>query len=345
MYQKKSRQCCAAMLIVSVCLRLCMFLGLDEQLGQLFMQTAKSKQTAEFLLYLETGKRIAPEPIPTPTAVVYLQPVQTETQQPPPEPVQSVKTVPAQEITISGNCSYPFDAAALLAQQSSLCVDPSPQILVVQSHTTEAYAEEDGLTYEKITDYRTLDETRNMLAVGDVLVQELRQRGFTVFHDRSIHDYPNYNSSYWNCLQSITWWKQKYPDVQLIIDLHRDAVENEQGQAIALCSEQAGQQTAQLMLVVGTNEGGLEHPDWQENLANALKLQSVLMGEYPGLCRHMDLRTERFNQHAAPGAILVEVGTNGNTLTQAKASAALLADGIAKFLTAMEQNEGTLPPS
>ena len=112
--------------------------------------------------------------------------------------------------------------------------------------------------------------------------------------------------------------------------------------AVALASTQNGEAAAQLMLVVGTDQGGLSHPNWQENLANALKLQSVLEGQYPGLCRDLDRRTERFNQHATPGSILVEVGTNGNTLRQALHSAELLGDSLARMLNALRTNGGTL---
>ena len=201
----------------------------------------------------------------------------------------------------------------------------------------------DGSTYEPVSEYRTLDQTKNMIAVGDVLAETLRQNGVEVIHDREIYDYPDYNSSYYNSLQNIEAWKRKCPGLQIVIDVHRDAVETEDGQVVALLDEQDGQSVAQLMLVVGTDEGGLEHPNWQENLANALKLQSVLMGEYPDLCRKLDLRTERFNQHALPGSILVEIGTNGNTLTQAKASAVLLGNGLSKLINVLQTNDGVLP--
>jgi len=97
------------------------------------------------------------------------------------------------------------------------------------------------------------------------------------------------------------------------------------------------------MLVVGTDQGGLHHPDWEENLANALKLQAVLEGAYPGLCRNLDLRTERFNQHATAGSILIEVGTNGNTLEQSLRSAQLLGDGLAQLLLTLKDTGGVLP--
>lgn len=354
MYRRRSRQCCAAMLIVSVCLRLCMFLGLDEKLGQILLNVVKSEETAKFLLYLETGQVVQTEKKKATVAVVKYEPPQPresaeEERETPPEPElppEPVKTAAAEEITVTGGCTYTYDKASLLRQKTTMELSgQQPQILIIHSHTTEAYSDSDGLTYTATSPYRTLDETRNMLAVGDALAQALEQQGVAVLHDRSVHDYPDYNVSYWSSLQSIRWWQQQYPQIQMVIDIHRDAVEDEQGRAVALCSEQQGEQMARLMLVVGTDEGGLEHPNWQENLANALKLQSVLMGEYPGLCRNLDLRTERFNQHVAPGAILVEVGTNGNTLTQAKASVRLLADAVAKLMQTLEQNGGSLEPS
>jgi len=342
MYQKKSRQCCAAMLVVSVCLRVCMFLGLDEKLGSLAMRLIRDPKTAQVLLYLETGQKVEIEPQqeePTIITCAVSLPIEPEVQQP-----QTVKTVPADRIVVAGACTYPYDKAALLARKSTLSFGgEGPQVLIVHSHSTEAYSMSDGMQYEPVSDYRTLDRTKNMIAVGTVLADTLRKNGVEVIHDTTIFDYPDYNTSYYSSLQRILYWKEQYPGIQIVIDLHRDAVENEQGQVVALLDEHEGQQVAQLMLVVGTDEGGLEHPNWQENLANALKLQSVLMGEYPNLCRKLDLRTERFNQHATPGSILVEVGTNGNTLTQAKASAILLGNGLCKLIDALQTNDGVLP--
>ena len=340
MYQRKSRQYCALMLIVSVCLRVCMFLGLDERLGRLASQFVRDPKTAEFLLFLETGQRVelteeepevlkvvvtAPQPKPVPVTVVKKEPT---------------KTAPAEELSVVGQCSYAYDKQALLQQQTSLDFSgDGPQILIVHSHSTEAYTPSDGLTYESIPSYRTLDETRNVIAVGAVLAEALRRQGVEVIHDTAVNDYPDYNVSYWNALQRIEQWQAQYPNIQLVLDIHRDAVENEDGEAVALLSTQGEARAAQLMLVVGTDEGGLEHPNWQSNLSNALKLQSVLAGEYPGLCRKLDLRTERFNQHVAPGAMLIEVGTNGNTLTQAKTAAVLLADAVVRTMELMEESK------
>lgn len=335
MERKKSRQCCALMLIVSMCLRLCMFLGLDERLGQLVRAAASSPKTAEFLLFLETGQRVE-LPRPQPEVITVQLPKTT------PVPVTVTKksptvTVSADRIPVAGACSYSYDKEALLAAPSDLDFSgEGPQVLIVHSHTTEAYSPAED--YAQIPSYRTLDETKNVTAVGAVLAEALRQQGVEVIHDTAVNDYPDYNVSYWNTLQRIEIWQAQYPGLQLILDIHRDAVENEDGEAVALLSSQQGESAAQLMLVVGTDEGGLEHPHWQKNLANALKLQSVLMGQYPGLCRKLDLRTERFNQHTAPGAMLIEVGTNGNTLDQAKTAALLLADAIVRMMELTEEN-------
>ena len=347
MYQRKSRRCCAMMLLVSICLRICMFLGLDAKAAALLVDAASSPDFARFLLYLETGQVAQAEvPMPEPELVV------VRMHQPQSKPVEPVEmevicveeptlpaaTAAAEEITVAGGCTYTYDKAALLAQPSTLDFSgDGPKILIVHTHSTEAYTPEAGWEYEAMTGYRTLDQTRSVIAVGDALAQTLERYGIEVLHDKTVNDYPSYNDSYWTTLQKINDWLIQYPSIQMVIDIHRDAVEDVSGGAVALSSTQNGQSAAQLMLVVGTDQGGLNHPDWQENLANALKLQSVLQGQYPGLCRKLDLRTERFNQHATPGSILVEVGTNGNTLRQALLSAQLLGEGIAATIQLLEE--------
>ena len=128
--------------------------------------------------------------------------------------------------------------------------------------------------------------------------------------------------------QTIEGYLAEYPTIQMVLDIHRDAAEDADGNPVALTAEIGSEACAALMLVVGTDEGGLSHPDWQENLANALKLQARLNRAAPGLCRSLDLRTERFNQHETPGSLLIEVGSTGNTLAEALRSARILAEAL-----------------
>ena len=122
----------------------------------------------------------------------------------------------------------------------------------------------------------------------------------------------------------------------MVLDVHRDAVEDQAGFPAALSCDLRGEDYARLMLVVGTDEGGLSHPDWQENLANALKLQALLNRAAPGLCRDIDLRTERFNQHETKGSLLCEFGASGNTLSQALRTARLFADTLVTFINSVK---------
>lgn len=356
MYQRKSRQVCALMLTVSICLRLCMLLGLDARARDLLTGTAQNTEFARFLLFLETGQAADVEftpPEPEVLVLRILEPVTRPTEaaeKPAPVPTVSAPEAilpetlaAAEELTVAGGCTYSYDKAALLARPSSLDFSgDGPKILIVHTHTTEAYTPEPGWEYAATTAYRTLDVTRSVVAVGEALAAALKDGGIQVIHDSGLNDYPSFNDAYATSLGRIQFWMEKYPGIQMVIDLHRDAIADSAGGALALSSVQNGLDAAQLMLVVGTDQGGLNHPNWPENLANALKLQSVLQGQYPGLCRSIDLRTERFNQHTAPGALLVEVGTNGNTLQQAIRSAQLLGDGLLRMIHALDANHGTL---
>lgn len=371
MYQRKSRRAGAAMVALSLCLRLCILLGLDAKAAALLSQAAQTPVFAQWMLYLETGQ-VASVEQPEDTQVFVLQWERPENdaeaedsapQEMPkaPEDVLSQETpasVPtetfqsaelpavlasADAIPIAGGCTYTVDKAALLAQPSTLdfSVD-GPTILILHTHASEAYTPEPGWEYEESGAYRTLDLSRSVVAVGKALAETLRRYGLEVIHDATVNDYPSYNDSYANALSRIEAWKAQYPSLQMVIDVHRDAVAGTDGQAYPLSATVNGAEVAQLMLVVGTDQGGLYHPNWQENLANALKLQSVLEGAYPGLCRNLNLRTERFNQHATPGSILVEFGSNGNTLSQAIQSAELLGQSIASMIEAISQNGGVL---
>jgi stage II sporulation protein P len=340
------------MVIVSLLLRLCMALGLDTMATSAVLKAAAQPDFARWMLYLETGQ-VHPVDLQEPDPQLWVLQWETPSQQDDAAPVDSnapeetallpTALANAGAITVAGSCSYPVEKETLLAQPSELDFSGTgPQILIIHTHGTEAYTPSDGRTYIPSGDWRTLEADKSVVQVGKVLAQTLETYGIEVLHDTTFHDYPNYNQSYANALKSVTVWKEQYPNLQMVIDLHRDAAQDSAGQAVALSSDQQGESCARLMLVVGTDQGGLSHPNWKENLANALKLQSVLEGMYPGLCRNLDLRTERFNQHMTPGSLLIEMGLNGNTLTQAERSARLLGEALARMIGALSQTGGVL---
>lgn len=348
MYERKSRVFGAFMIAVSILLRLSMALELDAGAAAAVTQTASNRDFARFLLYLETGEvTTAPEPANEPDILLL---EKTAPEPPVPEPAQQVPDLPLPEaladssqLSISGGCTYSVDKETLLHRPSSLDFSGTdPQILIVHTHGSEAYLQQSDAAYIEAGSFRTLETDKSVIRVGEVLAETLTSYGLSVLHDTTVNDYPSYDTSYYNTLQRIEDWKQEYPGLQMVLDIHRDAVSDESGGPVALSAQLEGEHHARLMLVVGTDQGGLSHPDWEENLANALKLQSVLEGLYPGLCRDLDLRTERFNQHMTPGSLLVEVGTNGNTLEQAERSARLLGDALASMIGSLNAHNGLL---
>lgn len=221
------------------------------------------------------------------------------------------------------------DLAAEAAREISFRLSPAaegPQILIIHSHATEAYTP-DGQDVYTPTDSnaRTLNEQYNMLRVGDELERVFTEMGLSVLHDRGIYDYPQYNGSYTRSGPAVEEYLAQYPTIKLVLDVHRDALIGSDGTVYKAVTTIDGIKTAQVMLVVGSDAGGGDHPDWQENLALAAKLQKRLDTLYPTLARPMTLRQSTYNQNLSPGSLLVEVGSHGNTLQEALAGARLFA--------------------
>ena len=234
----------------------------------------------------------------------------------------------AEEISLRGNCTYAADKAALLLRPLGWTRSAGPSVLIVHTHSCEAYTPSDGWEYKSEGNYRTLDPARSVIAVGDALAEELEKRGVEVIHDRAYNDYPDYNRSYASARENILKDLAEYPSIRVIIDLHRDAME----QPVREVTELDGQTVAKLMLVIGTDEGGLSHPHWPENLSCGLKLQALANRSAPGLFKSISFRRERFNGDLCPGEMIVEVGSTGNSLPEAIAAMPYLAQALAELL-------------
>ena len=167
-----------------------------------------------------------------------------------------------------------------------------------------------------------------MVRIGKEIAGFLKDSGINVIHDITMYDFPDYNSSYNKAYSGISAMLKKYPSLQIILDIHRDAVNTDTGETIKLTGEVNGEKAAQIMFVVGTDECGFSHPDWECNLKFASMLQNKLYNTSPSIVRPINLRTSRFNQHFTKGSLIVEVGTNGNSLDEALVSAKYLAEAI-----------------
>ena len=233
------------------------------------------------------------------------------------------------------------DLGEVAAKKVKFTLSPAsegPQILIIHSHATEAYTP-DGTDIYTPSDNntRTTDEGYNMIRVGDEMERVFTEMGLSVLHDRGMYDYPVYNGSYTRSGPKVEEYLAQYPTIKLVLDIHRDALVGSDGTVYKVCTSIDGTKTAQVMLVVGSNEGGADHPDWQENLTLATKIQKNLDTLYPTLARPMTLRQSSYNQNLTPGFLLVEVGSHGNTLQEALAGARCFARAAgAAFLNLAE---------
>ena len=283
--------------------------------------------TLSLLLYLETGRIVRFSPSLEDSPVFALEsslPDFARTASAPP----SFSEEDGESVEMRYNCSRRPDLGALITLPLSWDLTvPEPTVLILHTHTTESYTRAPEENYTETAAFRTLDEGYNMLSVGEHLAQVLTAGGIQVIHDRTLHDYPSYNGSYNHARKAIQRYLKEYPQICLVLDLHRDASGDNRNQ-MRTHAVVAGRDSAQLMLVVGTDAGGLKHPNWEENLALALKLQVATDAISPGIMRYVNLRGQRFNQDLLPGMLLVEVGAAGNSHDEALLAAEVLGQGI-----------------
>ena len=168
-----------------------------------------------------------------------------------------------------------------------------------------------------------------MVSVGDALAKRLGEAGIPVLHLRDVFDEPDFNLSYYSAAQAIRAVLAEHPSIRYIFDVHRDSVTLPDGSVCALRTEIGGEEAGRLMFVVGTDAAGADHPGWEDNLALALRLQGAAEAAYPGLMRDVNLRAASFNEQYAPGALLIEAGSTGCTVGEARRGMELLAAVIA----------------
>lgn len=295
-----------------------------------------SPEVTSFMIFLQTGRLVRPANIafsPDPTEPIPETQPQTQPSTPvndpvPPQPVLPVfSPEDAADLHINSSFSYSADLPGLLTKPLSWnLTGDAPTVLIVHSHGSESFVPTGD--YEESSPYHTLNTDYNMVSVGAYVAALLEAGGIGVLHDTALHDNPSYNASYNNSRESVQNYLREYPSIRLVLDLHRDSFEDEAGNQIAHSVFSQGTQLAPLMFVVGTDYGGLTHPNWQENLALALKLQTQLEGLCPGICRNINLRSQRFNQDLSAGSMLVEIGASGNSRQEALRTAEVLAQGI-----------------
>ena len=242
-------------------------------------------------------------------------------------------------VTARDLCGYTGEAKFLLSNQTKFTVGTpeevlpfnfpkdsnEPVVLIIHTHGTESYLPE-GINYYTENDtFRSTNTDENVVSVGKVIADELNKAGIVTIHDTVMYDEASYNSAYTNSRNAVKKWLAAYPSIKCVIDVHRDAIVTADGKNIKPLVNIDGTDTAQLMLVVGTDEAGAEHPDWYVNFSFAACLQQKANRDYFGLMRPLNLRRASFNQQLCQGFFLLEVGSCAYTITEARAAASLFA--------------------
>ena len=237
---------------------------------------------------------------------------------------------------IHNETAYRPDVSALReAELPKLTVSQTPAVLILHTHSSEGFLEA-GTTYVEgnVGDATySKDESRNVLALGELLCRTLNQKGITALHCTVLHDVPSLRGSYDRAAQTVKAYLKQYPEIVLVIDLHRDAVMTSDGEFVRSISAGLDEPVAQVMAVVGTDGNGTPHDTWKRNLALAVQLRDRLNQNGASVCRPISLRNASYNQELSPMSLLLEIGTGGNSMEEAERAVLLVGEALAALLT------------
>ena len=213
--------------------------------------------------------------------------------------------------------------------------DGRVEVLIMHTHATESYEGYDSEYYDTRNTWRSTDNNENMVAVGNVIEEELRKAGIGVVHDTQQFDYPSYNGSYDRAAVAVKEYLTQYPDIQLILDVHRDGIQRDTTTIVKPATEIDGEPAAQIMILCGSDPGV---GDWGENLRTAAAVTNLLESRYPTLTRPIYFSTGRYNMNLSGGTILLEFGSQANTLEEALTSARLTGQALGEWLQELAGN-------
>ncbi len=212
-----------------------------------------------------------------------------------------------------------------------------PQVLIMHTHACESYLTGDGSFQDETYTCRTADASQSVVAVGRKIAEKLAENGICVLHDGTLHDYPSYNGSYDRAEETITNILAAYPSIKVVLDIHRDGIAEEDGTPIAAVNEINGKKAAQVMIISAASDGYYYVPNYLENFHFACLLQQYMEKENNGITRPILFEYCQYNQHLTTGSLLIEVGSQGNTLEQALYSGELIGGSIARALLSLSE--------
>ncbi len=237
---------------------------------------------------------------------------------------------------VKNSTDYDLDIGSYLARSLGFEFEDSDkvQVLIMHTHTSESYLTYDAGYYHESFYPRSSDPERNMLRVGAAVAEGLRRQGIGVVQAREVHDDPQYDGAYYRSWDTIEKYIEMYPDIKVVLDLHRDSISyGSNGGKVKPTFTASGRKAAQIMIMAGYDpDGYYDFPFWEDNLAFALKLQNTAEEMYPGMTRPLYFGNFAYNMNINNGSLLIEVGTDANTLKEAVYTGELLSNVLARVL-------------
>ncbi len=225
-----------------------------------------------------------------------------------------------------------------MAQKPAFKIEKNdkPQVLIMHTHTTESYEPVTRDWYDKSYNSRTTDNSKNMVRVGDEIEKQLKAAGIGVIHDKTQHDYPSYTGSYDRSAVTVKNILKKNPSIKVVLDVHRDAIQSSNGVRTAPVAKIGEKNAAQVMIISGCDDGTMNYPNYLKNLSFACALQSQMETDYKGLTRPLLFDYRKYNQNLTTGSILLEMGSNSNSLEEAVYAGELVGKSLVKVLQGLQ---------
>ncbi len=240
-------------------------------------------------------------------------------------------------VRIKNASSTTFDIKEELEAELGFTIENTdePQVLIYHTHTCESYLSYDtGYYYESFYP-RTDDNSQNVCAVGDIIAAQLNKNGIVTIHDTTQHDNPSYNGAYNRSLDTINSYLEQYPSIKVVLDIHRDGLgEGGASGKTKPVFEVNGHKAAQIMILSGYGyDPSLGFDDWEYNLRFALKIQQTAENMYPNMTRPLYFADFMYNMDVNTGSLLIEIGTDSNTLSEARYTGYLLGNVLTEVLS------------
>ncbi len=212
----------------------------------------------------------------------------------------------------------------------------APQVLIMHTHTTESYERQTLDWFDKNFNSRTTDPQYNVCRVGDEIEKQLKEAGIGVIHDRTLHDHPTFPGCYDRSAVTVKSYLEQYPTIKVVLDVHRDAIEQKDGTRIAPVANVNGKNAAQVMIISGCDDGTMGYPNYFQNLKFAALLQSQMEADYPGFARPLLFDYRKYNQHLTTGSILLEMGGHANSMEEVTYAGELVGKSLARALKSIQ---------